>query len=265
MNPKELIALNNEKRKQLTKENEEIYGEVLVYVRMSNISEADAETVLMELLDHLLDAQANGKTAQEVFGKDPKAFCHDLIEALPKAKFKENVKMFFPAIFMGLAMWILIDGGNGKLEYSLISLIGVSIVILLYISSMIYGLRLTSFQSKKKSFVILYVIWVIATLAQVAIMLLERFYGEPIIVLTGVPFYIFMGVIGIALLIVDYRTFGVKGVLFSIFLLASQWVGNIPFVENHIKLVLGLVFSLIAFLVMMKAGPKEEKKVPKMQ
>lgn len=156
-------------------------------------------------------------------------------------------------------------GGNGKLEYSLISLIGVPIVVLLYIGSMLYGLRLTSFQSKKKSFAIVYIILFLATLAQVGIMLLERFYGEPIIVLTGVPLYIFMGVIGIALLIVDYCIFGIKGALFVIFFLASQWVGNIPFVEKHIKLVLGLVFSLIAFLVLMKAGPKEEKEVPKIQ
>ncbi|WP_274447852.1 hypothetical protein [Priestia aryabhattai] len=35
MNAKELIKLNNKKRKELTKENEEYYDNLLVYIRTS--------------------------------------------------------------------------------------------------------------------------------------------------------------------------------------------------------------------------------------
>ncbi|WP_339288736.1 DUF1129 family protein [Ureibacillus sp. FSL K6-0786] len=70
---KELIRQNNEKRKQLTPENQQYYENLLVYIR-ANLSrnERATEEVLLEMLEHLLEAQKEGKTASEVFGKNPK-------------------------------------------------------------------------------------------------------------------------------------------------------------------------------------------------
>jgi DNA-binding ferritin-like protein (Dps family) len=102
MNSKELIALNNEKRELLNEENKEIYEEMLTYVRMMNIAEHHIEEVLMDLLDHLLDAQAHGKTAYNVFGKDPKAYCDELISALPKYTLWQGIRdyMFVPYLLL---------------------------------------------------------------------------------------------------------------------------------------------------------------------
>lgn len=87
MHAKDLIQMNNEKRKQLTEENENYYDKMLVYIRFHPfLSEQQTEEILIELLDHLLEAQANGKTAEEVFGKNPKSYCDDLIRQLPKEK-----------------------------------------------------------------------------------------------------------------------------------------------------------------------------------
>lgn len=80
MNTKDLIQLNNEKREQLTEKNSEYYGDMLVYIRTNfNKSERYTEEVLLELLEHLLQAQEEGRTAKEVFGEDPKAYCNDII------------------------------------------------------------------------------------------------------------------------------------------------------------------------------------------
>lgn len=94
MNAKELVALNNEKQKLLTAENEAYYGDILVYIRLQpGISEQQTEELVMELLDHLLDAQEAGKTAQEVFGDDPKGYCKDMIAQLPKEKGKKTFNL----------------------------------------------------------------------------------------------------------------------------------------------------------------------------
>ncbi|WP_347835339.1 hypothetical protein [Gracilibacillus sp. JCM 18860] len=67
-----LIEQNNQKRKLLNEENKKVYEEMLLYVRLFfNKSEQESEEILMELLDHLLDAQGEGKSAKEVFGDDP--------------------------------------------------------------------------------------------------------------------------------------------------------------------------------------------------
>lgn len=78
MNAEELIQINNEKRKELTKENKEYYEDMLVYVRLSyDKSEQETEEILTELLDHLVEAQEEGTTAKDVFGQEPKKYADE--------------------------------------------------------------------------------------------------------------------------------------------------------------------------------------------
>jgi uncharacterized membrane-anchored protein len=111
MNAKDLIALNNEKRKQLNEHNRNYYGNMLVYIRSHLLlSEQQSEELLMELLDHLLEAQKHGKNAEDVFGKDPKAYCDELIRQLPKEK-KRNIYAFIGYLMIRLfALIALVTG-----------------------------------------------------------------------------------------------------------------------------------------------------------
>lgn len=82
-----LIEENNRKRKLLTKENEAYYDDLLVYIRLQLIlSEQQSEEVLMEMLDHLIEGQNEGKTANDIFGDDPLTFADEVIEQLPREK-----------------------------------------------------------------------------------------------------------------------------------------------------------------------------------
>ncbi|WP_166239193.1 DUF1129 family protein [Paenibacillus turpanensis] len=112
MNTKELIRLNNEKRKQLTAENAAYYEKLLVYVRAEMLlSEQRSEELLMELLDHLLDAQAEGKSANQIFGSDPQQYCRDLIGSLPKENTK-NAAGFVIFLLLQFAAWMLLTYGG---------------------------------------------------------------------------------------------------------------------------------------------------------
>ncbi|GGE29998.1 hypothetical protein GCM10011391_05680 [Pullulanibacillus camelliae] len=96
MHAKQLIEENNLKRNQLTEENEKYYEDMLIYIRTHLfISEQQTEELVMELLDHLIEAQEAGKSAQDVFGDDPKTYCDDMIKHLPKEKGKNA------AVFIG--------------------------------------------------------------------------------------------------------------------------------------------------------------------
>ena len=95
-----MVELNNQRRKLLTKENLKYYEDMLVYIRLSyDKSDQEIEEVLLELLDHLLEAQKEGRTAKEVFGRNPKEFADEIVGALPKLVTKEKIKYSFMIIF----------------------------------------------------------------------------------------------------------------------------------------------------------------------
>ncbi|WP_143416220.1 DUF1129 family protein [Geobacillus sp. E263] len=114
MNAKDLVKLNNEKRKQLNEHNRNYYEDMLVYIRSHLLlSEQQSEELLMELLDHLLEAQKHGKSAEDVFGKDPKAYCDELIRQLPKEK-KRNIYAFIG--YLAIRLFALIALATGAVE-----------------------------------------------------------------------------------------------------------------------------------------------------
>ncbi|QQN86536.1 DUF1129 family protein [Bacillus toyonensis] len=109
MKPEEMIKVNNEKRKLLTKENELAYGNILVYIRCSNVPEQQSEELLLEILDHLLESQKEGKTAYDIFGDDLQAYCDELITALPKQTMFEKIASIGFIVSLLLAIQFGID------------------------------------------------------------------------------------------------------------------------------------------------------------
>lgn len=108
---KELIEHNNEKRKNLTSENSEYYQNLLVYIRTNALkSERATEEVLLEMLDHLLEAQREGKSAEDVFGKTPKELAEEIIETLPKESLKSNLDFILEIGFMLFGWYLVITG-----------------------------------------------------------------------------------------------------------------------------------------------------------
>ncbi|MBC6974417.1 DUF1129 family protein [Bacillus sp. Xin] len=91
MKAKDMIELNNKKRKLLTEENEAAYGDMLVYIRFANIPEQQVEELLLEILDHLLDAQEEDKNAYDVFGHNLQDYCDEVIAALPKQNIWQKI------------------------------------------------------------------------------------------------------------------------------------------------------------------------------
>lgn len=87
MNAQDMIKLNNKKRELLTPENEVAYSDMLVYLRLSNVPEQQVEELLLEILDHLIEAQTENKNAYDIFGDDLQSYCDELISALLLAYF----------------------------------------------------------------------------------------------------------------------------------------------------------------------------------
>ncbi|UOQ84067.1 DUF1129 family protein [Gracilibacillus salinarum] len=146
MNSNILIAENNEKRKLLDDDNKKLYEDMLLYIRLSyGKSQQESEEILMELLDHLLILQREGKDTAELFGEDPKRYADQIIEELPKTLTKKRMMLIFMGLFYFLGVSTFFNGffhsilyyGFGKLEGSetyylgtltVISLVSIGIV-----------------------------------------------------------------------------------------------------------------------------------------
>lgn len=104
MNADEIVEQINERQKELTKENKKYYENMLIYVRLSfDKSERETEEFLAEILDHILIAQEEGRSAVDVFGDDPKEYLHEAIGELPKMVTKKQSNMFVMIILYFLA------------------------------------------------------------------------------------------------------------------------------------------------------------------
>lgn len=134
---KKIVELNNERRKLLTPENKEFYENFVVYIRANSFmrDEKATEEVLLEMLDHLLEAQKEGKSAEEVFGKTPKQLADEISRTLPKESIKNVIEFSFEIllIFFG---WFLLPIGiftyfmEKTVEVHIVSLIIYTILLI---------------------------------------------------------------------------------------------------------------------------------------
>lgn len=109
MKTTDLIKQNNELRKQLNPENKKYYEDILVYIRVNlNKEEHQTEEVLLEILQDILDAQKNGRLAQEFFGKNPKEISDSILAELANDSEKYWSKFLF-VFFLILLQYNLFD------------------------------------------------------------------------------------------------------------------------------------------------------------
>ncbi|WP_130805581.1 DUF1129 family protein [Senegalia massiliensis] len=180
MKAQELIKLNNEKREKLNDENLKYYEGMLLYIRTSwSKKEFETEEILSELLDHLLDAQENGKTAEEVFGQEPQEYAKQITNELPKMNVKERILFFAPATLFLIAGVLLVNGiFNPLLYYTLNigtlnktiylgSLLLKSILVLIIFAIFIYivmkAARMLIFKNINKK-IEFFIYWMLSTL-----------------------------------------------------------------------------------------------------
>lgn len=220
MNAKDIIQLNNEKREQLTEENLEYYKKMLVYIRSnSNKSEQYTEEVLLELLEHLLQAQEEDRTAEDVFGKDPESYCKEVIEEIPGEKTSHQIIFWGYIGIQFLAIISLVQGilggglnyffglGSDTFSFGL----GSGIVIVLVDFLLLWGftafllkwLKATTFREKQqKKWVEFLQLWVICTSA-IGLFVAIPYFMPSFGTVISIPVFAFAG-IGVVLYLISF-------------------------------------------------------------
>ncbi|WP_144504898.1 DUF1129 family protein [Bacillus mycoides] len=158
MKAKDMVELNNKKRELLTTENESAYGDMLVYLRLSNVPAQQMEELLLEILDHLIEAQTENKNAYDIFGDDLQSYCDELISASPTQTKLEKTSLIGFSISLLLAIqfgidalvsfFILIFGKNTEQLNPAFSIPGTT----LFVSLIILGILFILYLLKRYSF-----------------------------------------------------------------------------------------------------------------
>lgn len=147
-----LIKENANLQKQLQGANKQYYEDLLVYVRLNSMAknERQTEEMLLGILQDILEAQQNGVSAQDYFGKDPQPIADELLKQLPNDA-KQMVKIsllavltYFAVVFIGSYFVSLFQPGVPQLidvgEYVICSICaGISAFVILWLMGKNYG------------------------------------------------------------------------------------------------------------------------------
>lgn len=103
---KKLNRQNNQLDTQIWPENQEIYGDMICYIRSANISEYEIEMVRQDLIEMILSAQGRGEGISSLFSGNYQSFCDEVIAAIPPRTPKQRLLSFFDSGFWYLSILI---------------------------------------------------------------------------------------------------------------------------------------------------------------
>lgn len=82
--------------------------DIVVYLRVSSISDDRLELIRQDLLEMALSAQERNQPLSEVFGEDYKAFCDEIIANVKPERWKKAL-MGLPYLFSTFALFAVLD------------------------------------------------------------------------------------------------------------------------------------------------------------
>lgn len=243
----------------MRKENKKFIQEMRVYLITKGVDEEDMESFLIEAEDHLTEGEKEGKSAADVFGKSPKAYAKELIASMDQSP-QDNRRLIARLIAGVFGIFLVSQFIDGNTAFSLIELIGYPIAAVIWLMALIGALRLSSFHSGVKSFLIVYGITMLPMLFTVGVTVLHMAYGKDILFLSQ-PVVFTIGGIIILGLIANFTS--LIGILSSLVLMAilfgSQFLIRLFQLEGFGWEIGAYAISVIGLLLMMnfqKQGPK---------
>ncbi len=106
-------------RDQLNQENLSYYDDVIVHVRDARIERQSGEELLLEMGQHLLDAQQRGQSAEQLFTKDSDSYAGQLIENLPERRQLSKPMYYLMIVWVALTWVFLLQALAGFFKISI--------------------------------------------------------------------------------------------------------------------------------------------------
>lgn len=198
---RELMKKNNKREEAIHEDNDEIYTNMIVYLRGSDMTEYNQELVREDLIEMILDGQNRGDDIQKVIGDNYKEICDEIIESMPKKTKLQKIGGFIDTSLM--IIWILgiiaiaqtvisnfiVGKGNWKVNLTLGYIINM-IIIILSANLIVKYICKTAFNndSKKVSFI---KTWIICAIV-LGVFFISSYYLDYTIVNVSLIFAVFV-------------------------------------------------------------------------
>lgn len=104
-----LLRENNRREKALSPEAQEKMTDIVVYLRGQDLSELTQEEIRRDIQEMVLAAEARGESMDQVIGEDHRAFCEEIVAAVPRSsrpvRALRAVNVILPALSVLLGIW----------------------------------------------------------------------------------------------------------------------------------------------------------------
>lgn len=167
---------------ELSKRSVEYLKNLRLYLMSSGKKEQEIEELIGELEDHLLVSEKNGKNIDDIIGLTPKEYMEQLAKEM-EFDFAVLFK-YVPMIILGGFSYILLgDAINGRVEYSILQLIGylLTFILILCLTAVSFKFVASNNLSKTKERLIFMVLGMTPILLFICIIYLNRMIETPTI------------------------------------------------------------------------------------
>lgn len=113
MNPqaKALLRENNAREQELTPAARQGMTDVVVYLRGQDLSQLAQEEIRRDIQEMILEGEKRGETMEQVIGEDYRAFCDEIVAAVPRRS--RSVRTLgvlgdlLPALSVLMGIWVV--------------------------------------------------------------------------------------------------------------------------------------------------------------
>lgn len=111
-----LKKIRIDQQKKLNSKNIHLYKSITIYIQNSNLRRIEKEEILQQIMDMMLQAQNDNKSASAIIGDDYEEFCQSIIKEYEINKNKTYqivsfIQRYLSSLFiLSLIMWII--GGD---------------------------------------------------------------------------------------------------------------------------------------------------------
>ncbi|WFA06627.1 hypothetical protein [Bacillus sp. HSf4] len=174
-----------------------------LYLVSKRKSDREIKGIMDELTVHAAEGEKEGKSVRQIFGDSPKAYAQEVAKEL-STKPRENARLVFFILLGAISLFIFNDAVNSSLNYSPYALIGYPLYILLgIIMTPVLG-RISAFKGKKRTAVYISIYSIFMFSSILAIILLDRFWGAPVLTIDGSGRWLVMAVAFIVIALLSF-------------------------------------------------------------
>ncbi|MGM0890629.1 MAG: DUF1129 family protein [Bacillota bacterium] len=168
-------------KQDLSKKSQSFLESLRLYLFSSGKEEEEINAIVEELEDHLIEAEARGKTVNHIVGKSPKQYMKQLSNEMTTNT--RNLFKYMLMIILGaLSFSVLTNAVKGYLSYSLFEIIGSVIVSLIFIIAIgsVFKYVAANSLSKRKEYTLYYLITLLPIVLFGGLIYLNRLIETPI-------------------------------------------------------------------------------------